>query len=65
VITEPMRIFAPGFGAGAVAGFSVMRIDPDKVALVGASPRKVTDRDGETRQAPPEQSADNVGLAFG
>ncbi len=27
VITEPVRIFAPGFGAGAVAGYTVMRID--------------------------------------
>ena len=65
VIKEPMRIFAPGFGAGAVAGFSVMRIDPDKVALADASPPEVPDPDGGTRQAPPEQSADNVGLAFG
>ncbi len=28
VINRPMRIFAPGFGAGAVAGYVVMRIDP-------------------------------------
>jgi 3-oxoacyl-(acyl-carrier-protein) synthase III len=27
-IDRPMRIFAPGFGAGAVAGFVVMRVDP-------------------------------------
>ncbi len=27
-INRPMRIFAPGFGAGAVAGFLVMRLDP-------------------------------------
>lgn len=33
VITEPVRIFAPGFGAGAVAGYSVMRIDPAVVAI--------------------------------
>ena len=33
VIKEPMRIFAPGFGAGAVAGYSVMRIDPAVVAI--------------------------------
>ena len=32
VIKEPMRIFAPGFGAGAVAGYCVMRIDPAVVA---------------------------------
>ena len=65
VITRPMRIFAPGFGAGAVAGFTVMRIDPDKVALEGASPREAPAPDAGNRQAPPEQSADNVGLAFG
>jgi 3-oxoacyl-[acyl-carrier-protein] synthase III len=28
VITRPVRIFAPGFGAGAVAGYAVLRIDP-------------------------------------
>jgi 3-oxoacyl-[acyl-carrier-protein] synthase III len=28
VINRPMRIFAPGFGAGAVAGYAVMRVDP-------------------------------------
>ncbi len=33
VITEPVRIFAPGFGARAVAGYSVMRIDPSVVAI--------------------------------
>ena len=27
-IDRPMRIFAPGFGAGAVGGFLVMRVDP-------------------------------------
>jgi 3-oxoacyl-[acyl-carrier-protein] synthase III len=28
VIRRSLRIFAPGFGAGAVAGYAVMRIDP-------------------------------------
>lgn len=32
VIQRPMRIFAPGFGAGSVAGYAVMRIDPRIVA---------------------------------
>ena len=32
VINRPMRIFAPGFGAGAVAGYVVMRLDPAVVA---------------------------------
>jgi 3-oxoacyl-(acyl-carrier-protein) synthase III len=32
VIDRPMRVFAPGFGAGAVGGYVVMRIDPTVVA---------------------------------
>jgi len=32
VITRPTRIFTPGFGAGAVGGYVVMRIDPAIVA---------------------------------
>jgi 3-oxoacyl-(acyl-carrier-protein) synthase III len=32
VIARPTRIFAPGFGAGAVGGYAVMRIDPAIVA---------------------------------
>jgi hypothetical protein len=27
-----MRVFAPGFGAGAVGGYVVMRVDPAVVA---------------------------------
>jgi 3-oxoacyl-(acyl-carrier-protein) synthase III len=36
VISQPLRVFAPGFGAGAVAGYAVMRIDPAVVAVSGA-----------------------------
>ena len=32
ILSRPSRIFAPGFGAGAVAGYAVMRIDPAIVA---------------------------------
>jgi 3-oxoacyl-[acyl-carrier-protein] synthase III len=32
VIDRPMRIFAPGFGAGAVGGYVVLRFDPAVVA---------------------------------
>ncbi|MDP9406943.1 MAG: ketoacyl-ACP synthase III, partial [Actinomycetota bacterium] len=28
VIAEPTRVFAPGFGAGAVGGYAVLRVDP-------------------------------------
>jgi len=31
-IDRPMRVFAPGFGAGAVGGYVVMKVDP---AVVG------------------------------
>jgi hypothetical protein len=32
-IDRPMRVFAPGFGAGAVGGYVVMRVDPAVVQL--------------------------------
>jgi 3-oxoacyl-[acyl-carrier-protein] synthase III len=32
VITRPTRVFSPGFGAGAVGGYAVLRIDPAVVA---------------------------------
>ena len=32
VIDRPMRLFAPGFGAGAVGGYVVLRLDPAVVA---------------------------------
>lgn len=32
VITNPMRVFAPGFGAGAVAGYAILRVDPAVIA---------------------------------
>jgi 3-oxoacyl-[acyl-carrier-protein] synthase-3 len=62
IITEPVRIFAPGFGAGAVAGYCVMRIDPAVVALEGDSVHAAGAEDTAT---PREPSADDVTLAFG
>jgi 3-oxoacyl-[acyl-carrier-protein] synthase III len=32
VLDRPMRVFAPGFGAGAVGGYAVMRVDPAIIA---------------------------------
>ncbi|PYM03596.1 MAG: 3-ketoacyl-ACP synthase [Candidatus Rokuibacteriota bacterium] len=32
VIRKPSRVFAPGFGAGAVGGYVVMRVDPAVIA---------------------------------
>ena len=63
VITEPMRIFAPGFGAGAVGGYAVMRIDPAVIAPESAP--------GPTGAPLPlgadnsTTSSDNIQVAFG
>jgi 3-oxoacyl-[acyl-carrier-protein] synthase-3 len=39
-ISRPTRVFAPGFGAGAVGGYAVVRVDPAIVAC--ALPEKET-----------------------
>jgi 3-oxoacyl-[acyl-carrier-protein] synthase III len=62
VIARPTRVFAPGFGAGAVAGFAVLRVDPaivapernesEGVVLTGAAPISAS-------------STDDVRAAFG
>jgi 3-oxoacyl-[acyl-carrier-protein] synthase III len=59
VITRPVRIFAPGFGAGAVAGYAVLRIDPAILPPpVGLA--------GEPAHVPyPAPSSRDVELAFG
>ena len=61
-IDRPMRIFAPGFGAGAVAGYAILRIDPAVVVeaeAVGAGASRVL---GEPLAA---TASDNVRQAFG
>ena len=65
-ITEPIRIFAPGFGAGAVAGYAVMRLDPAVVA-VQAPPAEDVDEPERMAAAPAERSpaSDQVREAFG
>jgi hypothetical protein len=60
-----MRIFTPGFGAGAVAGYSVMRIDPAVVAMAADSRRGEGAPSVEQPEARPEPSSDDVRLAFG
>jgi 3-oxoacyl-(acyl-carrier-protein) synthase III len=65
VIKEPVRIFAPGFGAGAVAGYCVMRIDPAAVAVATDSRAQEGAPISESTQPRPKPSADDVQLAFG
>jgi len=57
VITRPTRVFAPGFGAGAVAGYAVLRIDPAVMA-----PRP--DAAAEATSARPASSVDDMVVAF-
>ena len=66
VITEPLRLFAPGFGAGAVAGYAVMRLDPAVVAVQGAPAERRRATDGEEpAQADQSSASEDVQVAFG
>ncbi len=64
VISRPSRIFTPGFGAGAVAGYCVMRIDPAVVAMeTVAEPADVPAALAVPTM--PDPSSEDVRLAFG
>jgi 3-oxoacyl-[acyl-carrier-protein] synthase III len=68
VIARPTRIFAPGFGAGAVGGYAVMRIDPAIVADEVVLDVQETQRDGSPPAPPGRVTAnttDDVRTAFG
>jgi 3-oxoacyl-[acyl-carrier-protein] synthase III len=60
VIDRPMRLFAPGFGAGAVGGYSVLRIDPAIVARVVPHPASKESAFPNT-----ETSSEDVRVGFG
>ena len=65
VITKPTRVFAPGFGAGAVAGYGVLRIDPAVIAPDDAG-RCVDGRIGHgSRVGPTYPPGGDMALAFG
>jgi 3-oxoacyl-(acyl-carrier-protein) synthase III len=66
VISEPLRIFAPGFGAGAVAGYAVMRVDPAVVAVqVAAGPDHGEPQPTAPPTAGPSLASEEVRQAFG
>jgi 3-oxoacyl-[acyl-carrier-protein] synthase III len=65
VIKQPVRIFTPGFGAGAVAGYTVMRIDPAVVAMTMSSQAASGAPWFDGTQPRPEPSSDHVQQAFG
>ena len=62
VIDRPMRIFAPGFGAGAIAGYAVVRIDPAVIVPEGPAPPYANEGDGGRDQP---TTVDDVRQAFG
>jgi 3-oxoacyl-[acyl-carrier-protein] synthase III len=62
VIDRPVRVFAPGFGAGAVGGYAVLRVDPAVVArerLATGPGRAAADAD-----VTPGSSSEDVRIAF-
>jgi 3-oxoacyl-[acyl-carrier-protein] synthase III len=68
VLTEPVRVFAPGYGAGAVGGYAVLRVDPAVIADEPADPEP----DCSVPEGPETGAAgtiptasDNVQAAFG
>jgi 3-oxoacyl-(acyl-carrier-protein) synthase III len=60
VIDRPMTVFTPGFGAGAVAGYSILRVDP-AVVVAGQPTDDVVGHRGAVRAT----SSDDVAAAFG
>jgi 3-oxoacyl-[acyl-carrier-protein] synthase-3 len=63
VMTAPTRVFAPGFGAGAVAGHAILRIDPAVVAPAAqGEPTRESAVDAESL---PVTTGSDAALAFG
>jgi 3-oxoacyl-[acyl-carrier-protein] synthase III len=76
VITDPIRVFAPGFGAGAVGGYAVLTVDPSIMAPETAFDAVGADEDeagaagsagtsGASRNARHTTTSDDVRIAFG
>jgi 3-oxoacyl-[acyl-carrier-protein] synthase-3 len=67
VITRPVRVFAPGFGAGAVGGYAVIRVDPaivaDEVVLDVLPDDRPTP--GRASTATGGSTSDDIRAAFG
>jgi 3-oxoacyl-[acyl-carrier-protein] synthase III len=64
VIDRPLRVFAPGFGAGAVGGYAVLRVDPAVVVPERTSNNHDT-RAPADGAATPGSSSEDVREAFG
>ncbi|GAA2547369.1 3-oxoacyl-[acyl-carrier-protein] synthase III C-terminal domain-containing protein [Pseudonocardia hydrocarbonoxydans] len=64
-ITAPVRVFAPGFGAGAVGGYAVLRVDPSIVAPERAATPPATAAADDRRTTDRPTTTDDVREAFG
>ena len=64
VLSTPTRVFTPGFGAGAVAGYAVLRVDPAVVAPERTGPPLAMDT-GPLPAPPHTSSSADVEAAFG
>jgi 3-oxoacyl-(acyl-carrier-protein) synthase III len=60
VITRPTRVFAPGFGAGAVGGYAVLTVDPAVVA-----PERAAAPQTDRFRTATGTTSDDVRVAFG
>jgi 3-oxoacyl-[acyl-carrier-protein] synthase III len=65
VIDRPMRVFAPGFGAGAVGGYAVLTIDPAIVARADDGPANGGRAAAAEDRVGAGSSPDDVWTAFG
>jgi len=61
VITRPTRVFAPGFGAGAVAGYAVLRVDP---AVVAPDDRTAPTHEDTVEESEAATAGQEMALAF-
>lgn len=64
-ITGPTRVFAPGFGAGAVGGYAVLRVDPSVMAPEVRLDTAATPPDTADTPAATATTSDDVRIAFG
>ncbi len=65
VINKPVRIFAPGFGAGAVAGYAVMRVDPAVIAPSYPAAVAAVEASTDSEAVPSGGRLEDAGMAFG
>jgi 3-oxoacyl-[acyl-carrier-protein] synthase-3 len=62
VISRPTRVFAPGFGAGAVGGYAVMTVDP---AIVAPEVETGAVAVSHPLRTPATTTSEDVRVAFG